>query len=203
MVSEPGARRQPVHPDTPIEQVKRESEPRLTNLPAQEAAETTAREGAIAADEVLKAADEQTKHAAQVVGKSPAERRCDEVEEVAPKPVVCTAFIALQDIIPAMGPTVLWAGTHTSSAHTRWYDERATFLRHSPVRVGLLQRGDLLLFDSRLLHCGGANDEQHGGRRALFYFSFKARDARGVAPGTLRGALRGCHHLHTLGNELA
>ena len=150
MVSSPGAHRQPVHPDTPIEPIERSP------------------------------VDGDGSGAAEAL------------------PAVCTAFLALQDISPEMGPTVLWAGTHTSAAHEAWYDEKVAFLRRSRARVGLLNKGDVLLFDSRLLHCGGANSAQSGSRRALFYFSFKARRARGVAPGTLLGALRGCHSLNTL-----
>ena len=102
-----------------------------------------------------------------------------------------SAFLALQDITPPMGPTVLWAGSHTGRAHASWYDEKVGYLARTPVRVGLLRKGDLLLFDSRILHCGGANDAAEGARRAIFYFSLKARAARKVPGGTLLGALRG------------
>lgn len=141
MVSDPGARRQPVHPDTPFPETRRGAAP-------------------------------------------------EEAAQALP-PVVITAFLALQDITPAMGPTVLWSRTHTPKAHAEWYEHKSAFLQRSACRVGLLSRGDLLLFDSRLLHCGGANLEGQGQRRVLFYFSLKAKDARGLAPGTLRGALRG------------
>ena len=102
---------------------------------------------------------------------------------------MCTAFVALQDVTTAMGPTVLWAGTHTAAAHAAWEEDKAGFLGGARARVGALAKGDVLLFDSRLLHCGGEN---RAARRALFYFSFKRRgEWRGVGPGTLQGGLRG------------
>ena len=39
--------------------------------------------------------------------------------------------------------------------------------------VALLGAGDASLFDSRTLHCGGANTREGGGTRALFYCSFR------------------------------
>lgn len=133
MVSEPGARRQPVHPDTPAEGAEHD------NM------------------------------------------------------VVCTGFVALQDISVAMGPTVVWRGTHTPAAHTAWEAEGASQLERSEACVATLTKGDILLFDSRVLHCGTANCLESGKRRRLFYFSLKrARKATGKSgPGTLRAELRG------------
>ena len=134
MISDPGARRQPVHPDTPAE-----------------------------------------------------------VGEHDHRPVMITGFVALQDIRIDMGPTVLWAATHTVAAHATWEEERVSFLERSVARVATLRKGDLLLFDSRVLHCGGSNLAESGGRRRIFYFSLKrARRATGKSgPGTLRAELRG------------
>jgi ectoine hydroxylase-related dioxygenase (phytanoyl-CoA dioxygenase family) len=133
MISDPGAKRQPVHPDTPTESA--------------------------AHDEA----------------------------------VVCTGFVALQDITAAMGPTVVWAGTHTAAAHAAWEEERAGHLERSEACVATLAKGDLLLFDSRALHCGTANLPESEGRRRLFYFSLKrARCATNKSgAGTLRADLRG------------
>ena len=111
--------------------------------------------------------------------------------------VVLTAFLALQDIDARMGPTTLWARTHKASAHTRWYESKSALLREAAPRVALMRAGDMLIFDSRVLHCGGANVDAAGGgaeggrRRAIFYFSLRTKAARGLAPGTLKGALRG------------
>ena len=54
-------------------------------------------------------------------------------------------------------------------------DSRPFSLQTTPRRLGLLRAGDAILFDSRLLHCGGANDSTR--RRAIFYFSFKRKGA--------------------------
>lgn len=136
MLSDPGARRQPVHPDAPAESAAHEEEAR---------------------------------------------------------PVSCTAFVALQDVDVAMGPTVVWRGTHTAAAHAAWEEERVRCLARSQVCVATLAKGDLLLFDSRALHCGGANLPEGGQRRRLFYFSLKrARCPTGKSgAGTLRAAYRG------------
>ena len=112
MVSEPGARRQPVHPDTPC---------------AEAAAATMQPDGALPLEEDGGAG---------------------------PPPVVVTGFIALQDVTRAMGPTLVWRGTHTAAAHVAWEEERAGFLERCPAHVALLSKGDMLLFDSRALHCG-------------------------------------------------
>ena len=119
-----------------------------------------------------------------------------------------TGFVALQDVTVGMGPTVLWAGTHTAAAHAAWGERpslsspKPTVFAGAPLlpgedghartaraRVGYLSKGDMLLFDARLLHCGCENSSR---RRWLFYFSMKRRGAwEGVGPGTLLGSLRG------------
>ena len=43
-----------------------------------------------------------------------------------------------------------------------------------PRRLGVMRRGDAVVFDSRILHCGSANESE--ARRAMFYFSFSRRD---------------------------
>ena len=64
-----------------------------------------------------------------------------------------------------------------------------------PIFRGLLGTGDATLFDSRLLHCGGANESPR--RRALFYVSFRARKAL-APPGSLLYALRERYSLREL-----
>lgn len=54
------------------------------------------------------------------------------------------------------------------------------------------QAGDVALFDSRLLHCGGANVSPR--RRILFYVSFRARKVV-APPGTILYDLRERHTL--------
>jgi ectoine hydroxylase-related dioxygenase (phytanoyl-CoA dioxygenase family) len=97
------------------------------------------------------------------------------------EPVLLTCFMALQDIDMSMGPTVWLPKTHTLEAHTKFRDEtvgagdaaspKDTLLRTTPSVLGILPKGSCAIFDSRLLHCGSAN--QSGMSRALFYFSFK------------------------------
>ena len=60
------------------------------------------------------------------------------------------------------------------------------------LTLTLTQVGDVTLFDSRVLHCGGANESPR--RRVLFYASFRAREAT-APPGTLLYDLRGKHCL--------
>ena len=112
-------------------------------------------------------------------------------------------------MVESMGPTRFLPRTHTEEAHTRYVWEQplpwghdapqaadesefAELLRHSAVRVPLLRCGDCVIFDSRLLHCAGANRSPT--RRVTFYFSLKARDAM-PPPGTLFERLRGRYRL--------
>ena len=93
-----------------------------------------------------------------------------------------TVFIALQDITEPMGPTIFLPRTNTASAHAKYNDvsERDAFLESSPSVAALLNAGDASLFDSRTMHCGGANDEQEGSTRVLLYMSF--RNPRATEP---------------------
>jgi ectoine hydroxylase-related dioxygenase (phytanoyl-CoA dioxygenase family) len=95
-------------------------------------------------------------------------------------PVLYTCFVALQDVQLDMGPTTWLPGTHTVDNHRLFRDEstpdgqesnKDKLLRTQPSVLGLLPKGSCGVFDSRLLHCGGANTSQTS--RAIFYFSFK------------------------------
>jgi ectoine hydroxylase-related dioxygenase (phytanoyl-CoA dioxygenase family) len=96
-------------------------------------------------------------------------------------PILCTCFIALQDITPEMGPTVWLPRTHTRAIHAQFRDEtiaenetespKDALLRSRPAVLGTLQRGCCAIYDSRVLHCGTANRSDTS--RALFYVSFK------------------------------
>jgi len=116
---------------------------------------------------------------------------------------VCTAFVALQPIDADMGPTVWLPRSHTEKAHATFNAgamEKTTLLRQSTRRLGLLGQGDACLFDSRLLHAGGANVSPR--RRILFYFSFKAAGER-APPGSLFRTLSGKWKLNELSAELS
>ena len=104
-----------------------------------------------------------------------------------------TAFLALQDVTPAMGPTEVIPGSHTAEAHARLAAGNRNgaeegggggegalvaggWLRPQPA---LLDVGDVLLMDSRAVHRGSANvsfqtgDGDGGRRRVLLYASFQ------------------------------
>lgn len=98
------------------------------------------------------------------------------------EPVLYTCFIALQDVEEDMGPTVWLPNTHTREAHEQFKDEQAVdgkespkdqLLRRTPSKLGMLPKGSCGIFDSRLLHCGGANRSADDTTRAIFYCSFK------------------------------
>jgi hypothetical protein len=93
-----------------------------------------------------------------------------------------TCFVALQDISSQMGPTTFLPNTHTAAAHAEFDNvaTRDTMLETLPNTNALLQAGDASLFDSRTMHCGGANDSVEGGTRALLYVSF--RNPRATLP---------------------
>ena len=119
--------------------------------------------------------------------------------------VLLTAFVALQDVDETMGPTTFLPGTHTDAwAHAALGspDEKTELLlrRAGPRRrLGTMRAGGCTLYDSRLLHAGGANrcaaraggDDGEGtagddgaGARWLLYAGFcrtrtAARDLRG------------------------
>lgn len=101
-----------------------------------------------------------------------------------------TAFVALQDITIEQGPTRFIMDTHSGAFGSHSHDE----LEHDGLRfcegatsvVALLRAGDCTLYDSRLLHCGGAflQKATHGpgtlasaapivAERVLFYVSVR------------------------------
>lgn len=82
-----------------------------------------------------------------------------------------TAFVALQDVTYDMGPTHFWPGTNTTVAHRRFEGDPQGFLDTLQPAAPLLKAGDSVLYDSRLLHCGGANVSSSS--RALLYVTFR------------------------------
>ncbi|KAL7561808.1 hypothetical protein ACA910_013344 [Epithemia clementina (nom. ined.)] len=92
------------------------------------------------------------------------------------EPILYTCFIALQDITWDMGPTSWLPRTHTKEMHAIFQNNdlekgKDWLLQNHPSVVGILPKGSCAIFDSRTLHCGGANESNTS--RALFYFSFK------------------------------
>ena len=103
---------------------------------------------------------------------------------------VASATLAKQ-VDESMGPTVWLPSTHAQHAHAafnappevggpkqgpqqeegvRFSAPKEALLSSVPRRLGVMRRGDAVVFDSRILHCGSANESE--ARRAMFYFSF-------------------------------
>ena len=84
-----------------------------------------------------------------------------------------TAFVALQDVEIDMGPTTFLPRTHNDGAkHALFNDEarKPAFLSGAEYRKGVLRKGEAAVMDSRVLHCGGANNAR---RRMLLYFTLQ------------------------------
>eukprot|EP01065_Artemidia_motanka_P049777 TRINITY_DN8356_c0_g1_i1.p2 TRINITY_DN8356_c0_g1~~TRINITY_DN8356_c0_g1_i1.p2 ORF type:complete len:406 (+),score=139.48 TRINITY_DN8356_c0_g1_i1:66-1220(+) len=90
-----------------------------------------------------------------------------------------TCLTALQDVEPDMGPTLVWPGTNTVECHSDlygYYQQQGAGqltpaaaddlfrVRHQPM---LLRKGDSVCYDSRLMHCGGANTSADRPRTVL------------------------------------
>lgn len=109
---------------------------------------------------------------------------CLDVPGLAPQEPLCVScFVALHDIDLSMGPTVWIPRTQDRKSHDCFRRIRVEdvfsevspkdeLLRTRPSKVGLIPKGAAVLFDSRLLHCGGSNTSENQ-TRALFYFTFK------------------------------
>ena len=93
-----------------------------------------------------------------------------------PAAAVYTCTVALQDVAPAMGPTVFLPATQSRAAHRRFDDPaaRRALLAQAPHALSTLAAGDAAVYDSRVLHCGGAN--RSGRPRVLLYLSLLAPD---------------------------
>lgn len=127
-------------------------------------------------------------------------------------PVLYTCFVALQDVTIDMGPTTWLPKTHNSpQLHEQFQDESASagassspkdkLLQTQPSVLGLLPKGACAIFDSRILHCGGANRSQQS--RALMYCSFQNPTVTNVGnPGSIRPDYIGRYALQQLQDEL-
>ena len=88
-----------------------------------------------------------------------------------------TAFVALQDMEPEMGPTTFLLGTHRDARLQRLRGLGSAgadapddaLLREARAVAPPLAAGDAVLYDARVLHAGGANRLR---RRGLLTFSF-------------------------------
>ena len=114
------------------------------------------------------------------------------------RPCLYTCTVALQEVLADMGPTVFIRGSNSKSAHKLFDSTPETYLLSSPHSRSTLAPGSAALYDSRTLHCGGAN--RASTPRVLFYFSFtnpegysEEDDSWNVA--SIREELRGKYHL--------
>ncbi|KAL7436404.1 hypothetical protein ACHAXM_007768 [Skeletonema potamos] len=114
-------------------------------------------------------------------------------------------FLALQDVTESMGPTSFLLRTHTSEANVIFNsgdaEQKEQLLLQSDCRLSTLKKGDAVLFDARLLHCGNANDEA---TRVLFNFSFRNPEVKGNLgyDGSIRPGYEGTMSLSDMGNAL-
>lgn len=92
--------------------------------------------------------------------------------------LIYTCLVALQDVDADMGPTHVWPATNTVEHHaTLWATNSGDKLHVADAdkafgvarRDMTLQKGDLVIYDSRTMHCGGANSSQK--RRSVFVVS--------------------------------
>jgi Phytanoyl-CoA dioxygenase (PhyH) len=101
-------------------------------------------------------------------------------QEEAPLYVV---FLALQDVTEAMGPTSFLLKTNTAKATEIFesgdMDAKDKQLVNADCRMATLKKGDAVLFDARVLHCGGANDQDDGDTRVMLNFSFRNPKVKG------------------------
>jgi hypothetical protein len=104
-------------------------------------------------------------------------------------------FLALQDVTEAMGPTTFLSGTHTEKETDTFMDmnKRDDQLSQAACKIATLKKGDAVLFDARILHCGNANQLVGGSTRAIFNFSFRNPKVAGNLgyPGSMRPAYSG------------
>jgi len=120
------------------------------------------------------------------------------------QPILCTCFIALQDVRMDMGPTIWLPRTNTYKIHDLFFGEeddetntssatprKDQFLQTQSSVVGIIPKGSCVLFDSRLLHCGTANKStMTDNSRALLFFSFQHPNINLFNPGGDTASIR-------------
>lgn len=125
-------------------------------------------------------------------------------KDIAPLYVI---FLVLQDVTEDMGPTSFLLRTHTATENAKFHDysQKDDQLANADCRLATLKKGDAVLFDARILHCGNANHPDTGSTRAVFNFSFrnpKIRDDLGYA-GSIRPGYIGAMTLGDVSDALA
>lgn len=88
---------------------------------------------------------------------------------------IYSVYVALQDVTAQMGPTVFLPRTNNARDHNEWKKGSSTFdayLQKKTPNFALLQKGDLIVYDPLVLHCGAANLPTSGSSRSLFNVGF-------------------------------
>ena len=88
-------------------------------------------------------------------------------------PTLFTVTIALQDTDQTMGPTVFIPDTISEDVYIKRVYDHWTEPLKTPHMFSDLNAGDAAIYDSRLLHCGGANRSRDKPARILFYFTVR------------------------------
>lgn len=116
-------------------------------------------------------------------------------------------FVALQDVTEEMGPTTFLLSTQTQEETDIFNDKskKDDQIVNAKCRLATLNKGDAVLFDARILHCGGANDAKLGKTRAIFNFSFRNPKISGNLgyPGSMRPSYVGAMNLSDLSDRLS
>ncbi|KAJ8605388.1 hypothetical protein CTAYLR_002406 [Chrysophaeum taylorii] len=94
-------------------------------------------------------------------------------------PPLYASFVALQDVDLDMGPTTFLPGTHTETDARLDFDvgmldgRRDAMLAKAKPKFALLEAGDLVIFDMRVLHFGAANHPDKGATRIFLNLTFR------------------------------
>jgi len=91
-------------------------------------------------------------------------------------PPIYSVYVALQDVTASMGPTVFFPRTNNVKDHSEWKKGGVSFdeyLRTKVPKFALLKKGDLIVYDPLVLHCGAANLVETGSVRSLFNVGFR------------------------------
>jgi len=98
-----------------------------------------------------------------------------------PQPPIYSVYVALQDVTAEMGPTVFFPRTNNPTDYGEWkkpvtFDD---YLRGKTPKFALLKKGDLIVYDPLVLHCGAANILETGAVRSLFNVGFRNPKVQG------------------------
>jgi len=124
-------------------------------------------------DAVMPIADIKGSSPGHVDADSDAEEKQDDMSSIVRAVATHTAliyssFIALQDVDFDMGPTLVWPATNTVEHHAALWEAgpklsvvEADKSFHKAHLEMIMAKGDVLIYDSRVMHCGGENTSEH------------------------------------------